>query len=154
MDIRTGEKITFRNGPLALAVRASANIPGIFEPLQYNQRYLVDGGVVENIPVDAVRAMGAEWVIASVANMSSDKMPSSVLSTLMQVIDVRGELLANDSLKRADFVISPSVGTIGTADFERCPEAGREGLAETYRRLEELKTAYMLKAVPRVLEAK
>lgn len=83
MDLRTGEKLIFTDGPLAIAVRASVNIPGVFAPVQYRQRYLVDGGVVDNIPVDAARGLGAEWVMASVAENSSGRMPESVLMTLM-----------------------------------------------------------------------
>lgn len=66
MDIRTGEKLVFTEGQLDVAVRASVNIPGVFAPVQYRHRYLVDGGVVDNIPVDAARALGADWVLASV----------------------------------------------------------------------------------------
>lgn len=154
MDIRTGEKVIFRTGSVALAVRASSNIPGFFKPLEYDHRYLVDGGVVENIPVDVVKNMGAEWIIASIDNITSDKMPESILSVLMQVIDVRGGLLAAESLKKANFIISPPVGTIGTVDFDRAYEAGRAGVTETYQNLEKLKRAYILKSLPDVLDYK
>jgi NTE family protein len=128
MDLRTGEKVIFTDGPLAVAVRASVNIPGIFAPVQYRQRYLVDGGVVDNIPVDAARGLGADWVLASVAENISDRMPESVLMTLLQVIDIRGTLLAREAEKSADFVMKPRVGDITVADFDRCVEAGEAGV--------------------------
>ena len=152
MDIRTGEKIIFADGPLAIAVRASVNIPGIFAPVPYQQRYLVDGGVVDNIPVDAARGLGAEWVIASVAEYASDKMPESVLMTLMQVIDIRGSLLAREAERSADFVIKPAGGGISVADFDRCVEAGEAGLTEAYRRMDEARESYLIFAAPRLVE--
>ncbi len=152
MDLRTGEKVIFTEGPLAIAVRASVNIPGIFAPVKYRQRYLVDGGVVDNIPVDAARSLGAEWVLASVAENSSDRMPETVLMTLMQVIDIRGTLLAREAERSADFVIKPAVGGITVADFERCVEAGEAGLTETNRRIDEARGSYLLMAAPRLVE--
>ncbi|MFH1620023.1 MAG: patatin-like phospholipase family protein, partial [bacterium] len=66
MDFKTGEKIVFREGPVAPAVRASMNLPGIFSPVEYRHRYLVDGGVIDFIPVDIARELGAQWVLASI----------------------------------------------------------------------------------------
>ncbi len=152
MDLRTGEKIIFTDGPLAIAVRASVNIPGIFAPVQYRQRYLVDGGVVDNIPVDAARGLGAEWVLASVAENSVDRMPESVLMTLMQVIDIRGTLLAREAEKSADFVVKPKVGDITVADFDRCVEAGEAGVVAASGRLDAAKEAYLVFAAPELVE--
>lgn len=152
MDLRTGEKIIFTEGPLAIAVRASVNIPGIFAPVQYRQRYLVDGGVVDNIPIDAARGLGADWVLASVAENSSDRMPESVLMTLMQVIDIRGTLLAREAEKSADFVLKPKVSDITVADFDRCVEAGEAGVVEAYRRMDPAKEAYLIFAAPKLVE--
>ena len=153
VDVRTGEKIVFRSGPVSIAVRASANFPGFFEPLPYNQRYLIDGGVVENIPVDVVKAMGANWIIASVDNVVSDSMPENVLSVLMQVIDVRGRMLAEESVKKADFVVDPPVGGISTIAFEKSIEAAEAGLAQTMKDMPAMKRAYILKAIKMRTEA-
>lgn len=151
MDIRTGEKIVFTDGQVDIAVRASVNIPGIFAPVQYRQRYLVDGGVVDNIPVDVARDLGADWVLASVAENTANRMPESVLMTLMQVIDIRGNLLARESEKNANFVVKPPVGDIMVADFDRAVEAAEAGLTETYRRLDKAKESYLLMAAPKLV---
>lgn len=63
-DIVTGEAVIMNDGPVAPAVRASCSVPGIFTPYQRNGRTLVDGGVINNLPVQVVRQMGAEYVIA------------------------------------------------------------------------------------------
>ncbi|MBI3565646.1 MAG: patatin-like phospholipase family protein [Elusimicrobia bacterium] len=95
MDLYTGEAITFRDGELAPAVRASMNLPGIFQPLEYRHRFLVDGGVVDYIPVDAARLLGAEWVVASITETDfTSARPKSVLDALEQVIDIRGSYLS------------------------------------------------------------
>ncbi|PIU18416.1 MAG: Patatin [Elusimicrobia bacterium CG08_land_8_20_14_0_20_59_10] len=152
MDIRTGEKIVFTQGPLAVAVRSSVNLPGIFAPVEYRQRYLVDGGVVDFIPVDSVRALGADWVLASVTESSANRVPENVLMSLLQVIDIRGSLLARSAEKKADFVIKPEVAEITVADFERCGDAGEAGVREASRRIEAAKEALLIYSVPRLME--
>ncbi|HNW43908.1 MAG TPA: patatin-like phospholipase family protein [Elusimicrobiales bacterium] len=148
MDIRTGEKIVFTEGPVDMAVRSSVNLPGIFAPVQYRQRYLVDGGVVDFIPVDSARALGAGWVLASVTDSSPDSMPENVLMSLLRVIDIRGSLLARSAEKKADFVIKPEVGDVGMADFAKCAEAGEAGVVEAFRRVEAAKEALLIYAAP------
>jgi NTE family protein len=152
MDIRTGEKVVFTDGPVGMAVRASVNIPGIFAPVQYRQRYLVDGGVVDNVPVGAARALGAEWVLASVMENTVNKNPDTVLMTLLQVIDIRGSLLARESERSADFVVRTQVGDITVADFDRCTEAGESGLGEAWRRADEAREALLIYSAPRLVE--
>ena len=151
MDIRTGEKVVFTGGPLDIAVRASVNIPGIFAPVQYRQRYLVDGGVVDNVPVDAARALGADWVLASVMENTVNKNPETVLMTLLQVIDIRGSLLSRESEKNADFVMRTQVGDISVADFDRCVEAGEDGLSEAFRRGDAARESLLIYAAPRLV---
>jgi len=63
-DIISGEEVVIRSGDVIEAVRASISVPGIFTPVRNNGRILVDGGLVNPVPVSAVRAMGAEFVIA------------------------------------------------------------------------------------------
>jgi len=63
-DLVTGELVTLAGGRLASAIRASMSIPGAFSPVEIDGRILVDGGLVRNLPVDVVREMGADVVIA------------------------------------------------------------------------------------------
>jgi len=152
MDFRTGEKIIFDEGPLAIAVKASVNLPGIFAPVEYRHRYLVDGGVVDFIPVDAARLLGADWVLASVTAGSSTELPGNVLMSLLQVIDIRGSMLAGSEEKEADFVIKPEVGSIKMADFEECDAAGAAGLLEAAKRIDWARESYLIFSAPRLLE--
>ena len=62
-DIVTGDKVVFEGGDLALAIRSSMSVPGAFAPVRVDDRLLVDGGMVDNVPVDIVREMGAQRMI-------------------------------------------------------------------------------------------
>lgn len=152
MDLRTGEKIVFTEGPLDIAVRASSNLPGIFAPVQYRHRYLVDGGVVDFIPIGAARQLGADWVLASVIGNTSSRYPENVLMSLLQVIDIRGSLLALSAEKEAGFVIKSEVGDMTVADFDRCEEAGEAGLQEASRRIDAAREALLIYSAPRLAE--
>ncbi|MBI4248644.1 MAG: patatin-like phospholipase family protein [Elusimicrobia bacterium] len=120
MDIKTGERIVFRSGPVAPAVRASVNVPGLFEPVLYRHRLLVDGGVVDYVPAKLAGEMGADWVLASVTegDFTRSTLPN-VLMTLEQVIDIGGSLLVKEALQYANFVITPKVGDMRNYEFGR-----------------------------------
>lgn len=151
MDIRTGEKIIFREGPLAPAVRASMNLPGLFKPVLYRHRYLVDGGVVDYIPIDAAKLLGAEWVIASVTEGDYSKsVPTSVLLNLQQVIDIRGALLSRQQRKEADLVIEPAVGDAHFLDFDRGPEMTEKGVLAAKKAIPGAQESLILRALPRL----
>jgi predicted acylesterase/phospholipase RssA len=76
-DINTGEQVVLRDGSLLEAVRASISIPGIFTPVRIGGRYLVDGGLVNEVPVSVCREMGAEYVIGVNVIPDPRKMTSS-----------------------------------------------------------------------------
>ena len=136
MDIYTGESVLFRDGDVALAVRASMNLPGVFTPVAYRQRYLVDGGVVDYIPIDAARLLGAQWVLASITESDyRNARPKSVLETFEQVIDIRGAFLSREQRKQAQFIITPQVGDIGVYETERASEAMAKGVIAAYQAL-------------------
>ncbi|RVT91665.1 patatin [Rhodovarius crocodyli] len=63
-DVTTGEEVVIRNGDVIEAVRASISVPGILTPVRQQDRFLVDGGIVNPVPVSVARALGAEYVIA------------------------------------------------------------------------------------------
>lgn len=151
MDVYTGEAIIFRDGDVATAVRASMNLPGIFQPLEYRHRYLVDGGVVDYIPVDAARLLGAEWTIASITeNDYTAARPKSVLDSLEQVIDIRGSFLSRAQRKQANFLIEPQVGDIGMFEAARIPEAMEKGVIAAAKQLNAAEQSLILAAIPKL----
>ena len=155
MDLYSGEPIVFREGELAPAVRASMNLPGIFAPVEYRHRYLVDGGVVDYIPVDVAHLLGAEWVLASVAELDYTRTrPANILESLEKVIDVRGSLLSREQRKQADFVIEPSVGDIGMYDSHRIEEAINKGVIAAHKRIRAATEELILFSLDRMPAAK
>jgi NTE family protein len=153
MDVYTGEAIIFRDGDVATAVRASMNLPGIFQPLEYRHRFLVDGGVVDYIPVDAARLLGAEWILASVTeNDFTASRPKSVLESLEQVIDIRGAYLSREQRRQANFLIEPPVGDISMFDEQRIPEALDKGVIAAAKRLTAAEESLILASMPRLAD--
>ncbi len=144
-DIKTGEKIVFDSGPVALGVHASMNLPGIFAPVEYRQRFLVDGGVVDYIPVDLVKEDGAEWVLAVFALPDYSKTtPSTILGYLVRTGDLRGAVLMENSEKMANYVIVSRVGDINFIDPSQSLRAAEIGAKETYAALDDMKENLLL----------
>jgi NTE family protein len=120
-DMLNGERVVLRDGSLATAVRASMAIPGVFTPVEINGRVLADGGIVENIPVEVVREMGSEVVIAvdlSVPLRGREQLESlsGVLSRALNVTILQNE---RRSLALANAVITVDTGTFLEADYDR-----------------------------------
>jgi NTE family protein len=132
-DLATGERVIIDSGPLGPALRASTAIPGAFAPVEIDGRLLVDGGVVDNVPIEAAYAMGADYVVAiDVSAPIIDRRPTSVLDVLSMASSImtkqqeRGRR-APDVLIRADLAELASVGDI-PAMQDRAREAAEEQL--------------------------
>ncbi len=127
-DIRSGREVVFGSGNTGTAVRASCSIPGIFRPVNISGRMYVDGGVVSPVAVEAARRLGADIVIA--VDISGDveaSSPTGTIETILQAINIMYSKLAAIQLSKADVVIKPKVGYIGSADFSKRHEATLEG---------------------------
>lgn len=127
-DLITGEKIIFREGDVALAARASSTVPGLFDPVEFRHRYLIDGGLSDNIPTDVAELMGADYIIAVVSSSDFSKNDvKNVFMVLTQSIYIQGKLLDQHNIEIADYVIKPDVSDISVVDLRRskeCIEAG------------------------------
>ena len=153
-DLRTGEKIVFREGEVAPAVRSSMNLPGLLAPMEYRHRLLVDGGVVDYVPVDVAQMLGAQWILSSLTEGEITRQEiDNVFLTLQQVIDIRGSLLAQNLLRQSDIVVKPAAGHIGTFDFEKADEAIRLGVIAGRLAAPKAKEDLALKTLPAVLKA-
>lgn len=153
MDVKTGERVVFNSGPLAIAVRASMNLPGVFEPVEYRHRALVDGAVVDYLPVESVKLMGADYIIASVTPPDFySKTPQSVAAYLLRVGDVRGAAMIEEAAQKANFVLTNRVLDIGTLELDKLHKAGEVGIQEATRNMEALQEDILLFALPYVLK--
>jgi NTE family protein len=139
-DLVSGESVVLGKGSLPVAMRATMSLPGIFTPVRVGPMVLVDGGVLQNIPVDAVRDMGANVVIA-VALETPRPLPGqfkSLPDVMRQTIFVAIEDNAQRSLAKADIVISVDTKRFSVNDYRRWKEiieAGYEAAKAQHSRL-------------------
>jgi len=122
-DLVTGKPVVFDHGDLPRVMRASMSVPGVMSPAQIDGMLLVDGGLTDNLPVDAARAMGADIVIAvnlGTPLMTRDQL-GSVLGVTGQMINILTEQNVRASLaslKPTDILIEPALGNFSAADFD------------------------------------
>jgi NTE family protein len=121
-DIASGEKIVFRTGHLPLAIRASMSIPAVFAPVEVDGRLLVDGGMVDNIPIDVARSMGVDRVI--VVDIGTPLMERKELLTVVDVLNQSTTLMTRSNselqlatLKADDILVQPDLSGYGSTDF-------------------------------------
>lgn len=131
-DLETGQMVVIGSGSLADAARASMSVPGVFPPADVDGHYLTDGGIVRNLPVDVVRKMCADVVIAVDVGQPLPKKEelSSPIAIMNQMIDImmkQNVQVQIDSLGDKDVFIRPELGTITSADFKRGKEAAERG---------------------------
>ncbi|MDD5127728.1 MAG: patatin-like phospholipase family protein [Dehalococcoidales bacterium] len=139
-DIDTGEEVVFDRGPVLEAVRASISIPAVFTVAKCRGRNLVDGQLVNPVPVNVVRRMGADFIIA--VNVLPDlqsrletvteeprgkRREPTLMHVMMQSMYITTYKLAQTSMEGADIVIEPPVAGIGSGDFQRAEECILQG---------------------------
>ena len=139
-DLVSGEKVVFKTGPIAEAVRASIAIPGIFVPEKVNGRLFVDGGVVDRIPVSVAKEMGADIVIAvDVSNVKVNSDITSIFDVIMQSIDImQMELVANREVA-SDIMIRPRVEMYNSRAFTNIEEIIAMGEEEAKKHIDKIK---------------
>jgi len=150
-DLRTGEKIIFKEGKLIPAVRASSSIPGIFEPVPYKHRLLVDGGVVDNVPTDIAAEEGADIIIASWTGGSRvmDKT-ENIIAVLTQVISISGTLISLQDLKKADVVIEPDLRDVSPLDLDKFQELSAAGYRACSDKSGQILHLFLMKTLEKV----
>ncbi len=123
-DIQNGQEIVFGKGNTGQAVRASCSIPGVFRPVKIGDKMFVDGGVLSPVAVNVARRFGADIVIAvDISTEVEQSFPGNTVETILQSLNIMYSKLASMQLSKADVVIRPKVGHIGSADFSKRHEA-------------------------------
>ena len=144
-DIGNGDKVVFRDGSLTRAMRASMSVPGLLAPVDYRGRKLVDGGLVDNVPIEEARnRCHADVVIA--VNVGSPLMKAedvgSLLSVAVQMVNILTEQnvkLSLATLKPTDIYIKPDLEGITAGDFKMSSETADRGKAAAEALAERLK---------------
>jgi NTE family protein len=151
-DINTGAEVVIEQGSVLDGVRASISVPVIFTVVKWKGRYLVDGGLVNPVPVDVVKRMGADFTIA--VNVTADvveridrrkkgrakgiKEPN-IFDVLMSSLYITTYALVKPSLEAADIVIEPDMPNIGYGDFHQVQECIRRGRLAARSSIPEIK---------------
>ena len=134
-DIGTGERVVFRSGSLTQAMRASMSVPGLLAPADIGGRKLVDGGLVDNLPVAEVRDLCQPDVVIAV-NVGSPLLKAESVGSLLTVTAQMVNILTEQNVKRSiesltprDVYLRPQLDGITAADFDRHAEAAERGRA-------------------------
>ncbi|TBU92694.1 patatin-like phospholipase family protein [Phytopseudomonas dryadis] len=146
-DIANDEKVIFSSGHLPQVIRASMSIPAVFAPVELDGRLLVDGGMVDNIPVDVARGMGVDRVI--VVDIGTPLKPRKDLLTVVDVLNQSITMMTRRNseeqlatLSDADVLVQPPMAQFGVTDFGRAEamiDAGYQAAQALQPRLAQLR---------------
>lgn len=129
VDLDMGELVVIGSGPIGPAIRASCAIPGIFAPVEIDGRLLVDGGVLNSVPVDVTRSMDPDIVIA--VDLNADrrrkKRPENVVDVIYFSFSLMVSHATEEQLKGADVVVSPDLHDVGYYDLKKRELAIQKG---------------------------
>ena len=138
-DLMSGEEVVLRKGDVHTAIRASMSIPGVFCPVERDGKVLVDGGLVNPLPIEVCRQLGADKVIAVDLNCRGLDEPTKAYGALnvFSVIDETFRVVMNIAQKRyfpvptPDIVLQPPVGDISILDFHKADKLVKIGYEYT-----------------------
>lgn len=128
-DLNTGDAVILDHGSLAMAMRASMSLPGVFQPAEIDGRVLLDGGLVNQVPIDVVRGMGADIVIAVDVGTPLEALDRN--ASLLEVVSQISGMMTTGNTRRQlqtlagnDVLVTPQLGdTVATGDFEKARQA-------------------------------
>jgi len=127
-DLTTGEEVVFREGSVVTAVVASCAIPGVFVPVRCASRLLVDGGLVDRVPIRVLQEMGAAYMVGvDVGPSLRTGRFRSAAEVTMQAIDIMQEVIVRLRTTKADIFIRPDVGDFSAIQLDKAPELIQRG---------------------------
>ncbi|HTP42549.1 MAG TPA: patatin-like phospholipase family protein [Nitrospiria bacterium] len=119
-NLVTGQRKIFKEGPVIPAVRASSAIPGVFEPVEIDGELYCDGGLVDRVPCDVLRAAGAAVVIGvDLGRHEQSWRPHAITEVIGRAIEIVTARQGEDSVKSADLLIRPSLIGMSEFNFDR-----------------------------------
>ncbi|MDP3001379.1 MAG: patatin-like phospholipase family protein, partial [Bryobacterales bacterium] len=143
-DLVKGREVVFSSGPLFDALRATMSIPGVFAPLRLGEQVLVDGGLLNNIPIDVVKKMGAEVIIAvGLETPASDGGYDNLLAIAGRSLGVMVSANENRNIKslgQADLILLPDLTGFSAGSYDHGEELADRGYQEAKRKARFLET--------------
>ncbi|RRQ50848.1 patatin [Maribacter algicola] len=140
-DIETGEEVVLDSGYLPQAIMASGTLPSLFEPSSIDGRVLIDGGVVNNYPIDKVRNMGADVIIGIDVQHDLSKRDALLSATeiLSQINNYRTVRDMMEKSKKTDIYIKPDIEAFSVIEFDKADAIIEKGVTAAKEKLEDLK---------------
>lgn len=150
VDLRDSEKYVFTNmgkindkylnkADISIAVRASSSYPAIFAPCIYNKHKFVDGGILDNIPVEEVKKIGADKVIAVRFKLNKTSRTIGLRSTLNKAIDIMFSKIEGEEVKKADYVIEIDTQDVNPFDFKQSNKCYKYGYLQAKKEIANIK---------------
>ena len=126
--------------PIGSAVRASSSFPGVFCPYEYKKHIFLDGGTINNIPVDEVFAQGADRVITVKFEPIKINNQSNVMDIILRTIDIMGNKIIENEVKKSDYILEiPTDDEMGFLDSNQIEKCYEFGYKETINKMDEIK---------------
>jgi NTE family protein len=143
-DLQTGQKVVLDHGSLPQAIRASMALPGLFAPADVDGHTLIDGGIVSNLPIETVREMGADVVIAvdigsPLRPLDALASPADVMQQMIGILIHQNVARQREQLKADDILIEPALGSLSFTDFANARQAIAAGAAAATAALPKLR---------------
>jgi len=151
VDLLTGDEIVLKSGSLAKAMRSTMSIPSLFTPVDWGDYMLIDGGLLNNLPIDVAVEMGADIIIA--VNVGRPKRQRHELNTILEILEQSITIPEyNRQAKNAplaDILIAPQLEDLSPADFshkniEEIVRRGKKSAHDNLDKLIELKNNLMI----------
>jgi len=143
LDLGLMKPYVFKSGSLVTAMQASMAVPGALKPIEHDGRMLADGGIVNNLPIDVLKGMGADIVIA--IDIGTDLKTQPELTSYLAIVGQLITHMTNTStqnqiatMEKRDILIKPNVSHIGTGAFERLAEGLPLGTAAANKKRAQL----------------
>lgn len=121
------------------AVRASSSFPAVFAPCEFGEHVFLDGGLLDNTPVNEVKKQGADKVIAVKFDADPVDKESNIMDIVMKTIDIMGSKISEESLEMSDFVLSVYTDKVGLLDVEKLDSCYQYGYNCVVNKLEKIK---------------
>lgn len=141
-DIDTGREVVIDHGNLTEAIRATVSLPVVLSLAEWENRHLVDGALVNPVPVDVLKGMGADFTIAVnviPSRHAENSTTPNIFGVIMQTLYIVGYHALESSVENADVLIEPDVEKIGLTDFKKVDEGIKRGEEAADKALSEIR---------------
>lgn len=139
-DVSNGKKVVLDKGSVAEGAMASSCIPGIFNPTTINDKMLVDGGIVENVPINTVKKMGADYVIGVDLNANHKyEKPKNIVDVALNSFHFTLMAAAKLQTEDADLLIEPDLSKFNRSDMSQVDDLMEQGYKDAQKALKSFK---------------